>query len=226
VWAKVLGSSVPGCARAPAVDHSPLPLATKWSGVRRLPSIPTIGCPSGGQAKVITHSTMLIWPRLGSDRFRLHRLVQSLSFLTNLSILLYCGAPGVIVYIRTMVLAWKQEIFLLLGGTWDHLFTPCIVVTRGFNDLIQCRRSSRRARRSDLSCTDASGPRSSSFMWSSMAESKLKSPPPEFPTSIFIVDSPRLQPYVLPRLMQCTLCVVYCHTPRGWSRSQCDPCWG
>jgi len=120
--AKVLEGSVPGCVRAPAVVYSPLPLATKWSGVRRLPSISAIGCPSGGQAKVMTHSTMLIWPRLGSIRFRLYRLVQSLSPLTSLSILLYCGAPGIVVYILTLVSAWKQEITLLLGGNWDHLF--------------------------------------------------------------------------------------------------------
>jgi len=151
---------------------------------------------AGGQANVITHSTMLIWPRLGSNRLRLYLLVQSSSFFTNLSILLYCGAPGVIVYIRTMVLAWKQEISPLLGDIWDHLFTPCLVVARGFNDLAQCRRSSRRAWRSDLSCADASGPRSSSFMWSSMAESKLKPPPSEYPTSIPLVDNPRLHPNV------------------------------
>jgi len=174
----------------------------------------------------MTHSTMLIWPRLGSIRFRLYRLVQSLSPLTSLSILLYCGAPGIVVYILTLVSAWKQEISLFLGGNWDHLFTSCIDVTQGFNDSSQYLRSSRRAWRSDLSCSDASGPRSSSVIWSSMADPIWKSPPPEFSSSIFIIDSPRLHPNTLPCGMPCTLCVLYVHAPRGWSRSQCDPCWG
>ena len=91
----------------------------------------------------MTHSTILTWPWLGSSRFLLYRLVQSLSPLTNLSILLYSGDPFIVVNILTLVLAWKQDIslpfplrprgrgreFLLscvLGGTWDHLFLSCI----------------------------------------------------------------------------------------------------
>ena len=88
------------------------------------------------------HSTMLTWPWLGSRRLLRYRLVQSLSPLTNLSILLYSGAPFVVVNILTLVLAWKQEISLpfpfrprgrgresflscVLEGNWDYLFLSC-----------------------------------------------------------------------------------------------------
>ena len=59
-----------------------------------------------------------------------------------------------------------------------------------------------------------------------MAESISKSSPPECSTSIFIIDSPRLQPNVLSCGVPCTLCVLYVHAPWGWSRSQCDPYCG
>jgi len=56
--------------------------------------------------------------------------------------LLYSGAPFIVVNILTLLFAWKQEISLpfpfrprgrgresflsgVLGGTWDHLFLSC-----------------------------------------------------------------------------------------------------
>jgi len=101
---------------------------------------------------------------------------------------LYC------VYILTLVLAWKQEISLLLGGTWDHLFLSCIGWCRRLIDSSHHLRSCRRVWRSVQSCLEASGPRSSSDIWSSMADLISKSSPPECSMSIFIIDSPLLLP--------------------------------
>jgi len=152
------------------------------------------------------HSTMLTWPWLGSIRFRLYRLVQSLSPLTNLSILLYCGAPFIVVNILTLVLAWKQQISLLFGGTWDHLFLSCVGWYRQLIDSFHHLSSSRRVWRSVQSCLDACGPRSSSDIWSSIAELISKSCPPECTTSIFIIDSPLLHPNILSCMWPCTSC--------------------
>jgi len=174
----------------------------------------------------MTHSTILICPWLVSIRFRLYRLVQSLSPLTNLSILLYCGAPGIVVYILTLVSAWKQESSLLLGGTWDHLFLSCVGWCMWHIDSSHPLRSSRRVSRSVQSCLEASGPRSSLDIWSSMADLNSKSFPPECTMSIFIIDSPILHPNTRSCLDPCTSCSLYAQAPRGWSRSQCDPWWG
>jgi len=78
----------------------------------------------------MTHSTVLTWPWLGPSWFLLYRLVQSLSPLTNLSILLYSEAPITVVNILTLVLAWKQDISLPFlfrpRGRGRGLFLSCV----------------------------------------------------------------------------------------------------
>ena len=113
-----------------------------------------------------------------------------------------------------------------LGGTWDHLFLsfagwPRVYIVSSHH--LSC---SRRVSRSDQSCFDASGPRSSLVMWFSIAELMVKFCLHRRLEPICMVDSAFLHPYTLFSSSSFSTWFPYVHAPRGWSLSQCEPCWG